>query len=257
MDQNCQYKSLPELEEIMEIGTREKEKILRKKEDAVGMCKELVEELVSGIEASTVTRSIMKEVLESAWESIELENTWRVIDLDPDMEIKILKRIRLKEEDRAKIKEMELEASRKSLWAEKKKEITARRRMKHGVTAKPHMVEEMTLAMEDNVLEEETEHKFLEEYLVGVEKAEIDIGDDWEIIEMDHLESVLEGDSQGHVEDLMDKVMRSYLTNTNLINKRMVGATIMVESHSSKSELSRLGNTEIIRIQCYTNLSMC
>lgn len=72
------------------------------------------------------------------------------------MEIKILKRIRLKEEDRAKIKEMELEASRKSLWAEKTKEITARRRMKHGVTSKPNMVDEMTLAKEDNVLEEES-----------------------------------------------------------------------------------------------------
>ena len=56
---------LPELEEIMEIETRENEKILQKKEDADSMCKELVEELVSGIEASAVTRSIMEEVLES------------------------------------------------------------------------------------------------------------------------------------------------------------------------------------------------
>ena len=142
--------------EIIEIETREKEKILQKKEDADNMCREWVEKLVSWIEASAVMRSIMEDVLESAWESIELENTWRVIDLDPGMEIKIFKRIRLKEEDRAKIKEMELEASRKSLWAEKTKEITARRRMKHGVTSKPNMVDEMTLAKEDNVLEEES-----------------------------------------------------------------------------------------------------
>ena len=155
--------------EIIEIETREKEKILQKKEDADNMCREWVEKLVSWIEASAVMRSIMEDVLESAWESIELENTWRVIDLDPG----ILKRIRLKEEDRAKIKEMELEASRKSLWAEKKKEITACRKRKHRVTAKPSMVEEMTLAMEDNVLEEETEHKFLEEYLVGVKTIPI------------------------------------------------------------------------------------
>ena len=68
----------------MEIEIRENDKIMKKKEDADRMCKELVGKLVSGIEASSVTRSIMEEVLESAWESIELENTWRVIDLDPE-----------------------------------------------------------------------------------------------------------------------------------------------------------------------------
>ena len=56
---------LPELEEIMEIETRENDKILQKKEDVDNMCREWVENLVSGIEASAVTRSIMGEVLES------------------------------------------------------------------------------------------------------------------------------------------------------------------------------------------------
>ena len=79
---------------------------------------------------------------------------------------------------------------------------------------------------------------------MGVEQAAVDIGEDWENIEMDHLESVLEGDSQGGVEDLLDKVMRSYLTNTNLINKRMVGVSIMMESKSAKSEQNRIWNND-------------
>jgi hypothetical protein len=46
---------------------------------------------------------------------------------------------------------------------------------------------------------------------------------------MDHPESLLEGDINGGVDDFMDTVMtRSYLTITNLVNKRMVSATIMV-----------------------------
>ena len=40
--------------EIIEIDTREKEKILQKKEDADNMCREWVEKLVSWIEASAV-----------------------------------------------------------------------------------------------------------------------------------------------------------------------------------------------------------
>jgi hypothetical protein len=46
------------------------------------------------------------------------------------------------------------------------------------------------------------------------------------------------------VEDLLDKVMRSYLTNTNLINKRMVGVSIMMESKSAKSEQNRIWNND-------------
>jgi hypothetical protein len=168
---------LPELEEIDAIEAREAEKdeVLRQAMETMAM--EMVMELVTSVEATSVAGNIMSVIVEEAWKRVEIEDTWRRIEDDPEIERMILERIRKKEE--AKVVGMEKEKERREADSS----------------------EAWILNTEQKVLEE----------AVGVR------------------------------DDILDAKMKTYLEDTNLHSKRMVGATNWVEPYQPKSGLN-VGN---------------
>jgi hypothetical protein len=156
---------------------------------------------------------VMETILDSAWDRLELESAWRILKEDQSMQNIILSRIRISEESKANAKILEVE----QLW------------------------KRVTYLRGDIEMEE---HTVLDKYLVDRldEKDEGYTGHNpnWESDEFETLDKVLEmtrPDSTACLEDnTYTSMMKTYLNNTDLASKRMVGAT-EVDPHSPESEL--------------------
>jgi hypothetical protein len=90
------------------------------------------------------------------------------------------------------------------------------------------------------------EHEFLDTFLddgdvlVVGDSLVVETSTDWEQLELESLENVLEygeKDSIAKEKNLQTEMMKTYLHNTDLLSKRMVGARIL-EPNSSVSELT-------------------
>ena len=93
----------------------------------------MVMELVTVVEAVSMTNNVMEHIVYMAWESIRTESAWRCLEDDPELRSVILTRIRIMEEAKVKEAEDRLQEERrrrksvpKTSWGKKKKEITAR-----------------------------------------------------------------------------------------------------------------------------------
>ena len=93
---------------------------------------------------------------------------------------------------------------------------------------------------------EDAEHGFLDNLMVELETcpATVEDGEEWEASEYTDLEQALVEEPAGARDDILDAMMHTYLANTNLLSKRMVGATVWVEPHQSESEQS-VGDKEL------------
>ena len=72
----------------------------------------------------------------------------------------------------------------------------------------------------------------------GVEPMNVTDDADWETAAHANLEECMDECGGKTDVDVKDDNMRTYLNNTNLLSKRIVSATISVESHSQGSELA-------------------
>ena len=100
---------LPEIEAVEDIERREQARMIEEKEGIRNMCKVMVMDLVSKVEARSSASNIMEEVISTAWDKIKLESAWRMLKEDRMMQEIILIRLRVMEEDKAKTKLLELE----------------------------------------------------------------------------------------------------------------------------------------------------
>ena len=69
------------------------------------ICREVMLELVTMVEAVSVTGKVMEQVINVTWERIKTETAWSSMENDPELMSFILTRIRMVEE--AKVKEAE------------------------------------------------------------------------------------------------------------------------------------------------------
>ena len=86
---------------------------------------------------------------------------------------------------------------------------------------------------EDDLKKDVEEHNFLDTILanIGIEPMKVKDDADWEIAAHANLEECMEECGGGTDVNVKDDAMRTYLNNTNLLSKRIVNATISVETH--------------------------
>ena len=100
---------LPELEAIEQIEQREQRRRVEEQEGARNYCGSLVDIIVDGLEATSSASQILEGVLETAWETIRLESTWRMLQEDRAMQDIILTRIKNMKDAKARDEKIKLE----------------------------------------------------------------------------------------------------------------------------------------------------
>ena len=336
---------LPELEDVMIIEEREISRKLESKKMAEGVCRDMLDDIVSGLEAASITNNLVEEIVSESWERITLESTWKLIKEDQKLESMLISRMLEKAEKEAGIKEQELEESklkaRKESWLAKKIEIGERKRsrdsLNKGEVKNPftklqpprlpeasariglvppreshqpatavgiwgpegnagigHVAEEVgpkklktgtcqqpsspvgptrrgeggggesgqeggseveqtvkeTREKEVDMTGEEKEHEYLD---IILEKEGVSTNydwnnerEEWETEAYTELENILEEEDRLVDVDILESKMRTYLSMTNLLSKRIVGATSSVEPYPHESEI--LGDMLDIRV---------
>ena len=211
---------LPELEEIALIEKREIERVELERERGTMICTEMVEGIIAGVEAASVVGSIVTDVLESSWSSYKMEVAWSMVKEDQEVMNRILTKIREMEESRISVLENDRSGQEKqSIQKEQDYIMLEEDRKEHAIL--------------DSILEEtgvviETENK------------------NWEESALEELDDIL-GDQDHDREDKLEDTMRIYLENTNLLSKRMVSATLVVNTHLSESGLMLDGQTDLFQ----------
>ena len=120
------------------------------------------------------------------------------------------------------------------------------------------MIDKKKLVESEEISKEEEEHDYLDCILEdrgvtttttipGMNKVK----EDWEVEAHSQLDDILCVEDRLEVEDddIMESKMRTYLTNTNLLSKRIVGATSSVEPHPHESELLGDGCDIVVNVK--------